>query len=325
VAQHARQKADFARRDREEKGRPYMDDPLFAYLWNRGYGTAAYHAGSFTRLMDRFVARVARYDPVRRAYALLTELPERLSAHAERMRNSAEEQAAALAAYQQRITTGQAERDLAGVRAALDHAEDRLEAAHAALGQAERRRAELTDQDAATREAMTVLEATLSQENIRNLREAAARTPTPRDDAVVARIAHAGAERAELERQLVQRRTDAAAARDRVQQLLTLRHEMRDRGYGAGHWNFGDGALLGMLLGQVLGGALSHGAFWDRLAQHRIPDAGPWGGGGWEGSFGGGDGGLWGGGTGGSFGGDGGFTTGGSFGGGGGFRTGGSF
>jgi hypothetical protein len=308
VAQHAGQKAEFARRDREEKGQPYMDDPLFAYLWKRGYGTAGYRAGPLARLFDGFVSRVARYEPARRAYALLTELPERLVAHAERMHQAAKERAVELAAYERRTTTDLAEGDLAKLRTALDRAEDGLEAAHTALGETDRRRAALADEDAATREAMAVMEAALSQESIRSLREAAARTPMVQDDAIVARIAHAGTERVELERQIVQRRADAKTARDRVQQLLTLRQEMRQRGYGGGHWNFGDGALLGMLLGQVLGGALSRGGFWDRLEQHRVP-SGPWGG---EPSGGG-------------FGGDGGFHTGGSFGSGGGFKTGGFF
>src|SRR3712207_8668293 len=35
VAQHAAQKAALARRDLEAKGRPYREDPLFAYLWDR--------------------------------------------------------------------------------------------------------------------------------------------------------------------------------------------------------------------------------------------------------------------------------------------------
>jgi hypothetical protein len=331
TAQHAAQKADFAREDRETKGRPYLADPLFAYLWNRGYGTAAYRAGSFTRMLDGFVARVARYEPARRSYALLVELPDRLAAHAARMQQVADERRAALAAHERRSTTEATGADLAGLRAALDRAEDALEAAHAALSETEHRRAALTDEDATMREAMAVLQSALSQEGIRTLREAAARTPTPRDDAIVARMAHAGAERAALEPQINQRRAEAQAARARVQQLLSLRQEMRQRGYGGGHWNFGDGALLGVLLGQVLGGALSRGGFWDRLEQHRIPGGGPWGvpsGGPWGAPSGPwgvpSDGGWDGGDMGGSFGG-GGFSTGGGFGGGGGFKTGGSF
>ena len=65
IAQHAEEKAAFARGDLATKGKPYLDDPLFAYLWRRGWGTAAYRAGPLTRLLDGWVARIARYEPAR--------------------------------------------------------------------------------------------------------------------------------------------------------------------------------------------------------------------------------------------------------------------
>ena len=42
LAEHRRRgmrKTEQAEADREQKGRPYRDDPLFMYLWERGYGT----------------------------------------------------------------------------------------------------------------------------------------------------------------------------------------------------------------------------------------------------------------------------------------------
>src|SRR5690606_963547 len=39
VADQAEDKARSAETDRVEKGRPYEADPIFAYLWNRGFGT----------------------------------------------------------------------------------------------------------------------------------------------------------------------------------------------------------------------------------------------------------------------------------------------
>lgn len=325
VAGHAAQKAEFARADRDAKGQPYLADPLFRYLWERGFGTARYRAGGLTRFLDRFVARVARFDAARRDYVLLTELPERLAAHAERMREVAAERGNALAAYERRATTEPGGTALAEARAALRRSEDALEAAHAALAEAEGRRIALSDDDAARREAMAVLKAALEEESLLGLRQAAARTPMMQDDVIVARIGHATAERASLEPQLAQRRAESKNAAERVQQLLALRREMRERRVETSHWNFGDGALLGMLLGQVLGGSLSRGGFWDRVEESRVPSGGPWGGGPWSGDAPSGPwgSGPWGGGFGDA---SGGFSTGGSFGGGDGqFRTGGSF
>jgi hypothetical protein len=137
----------------------------------------------------------------------------------------------------------------------------------------------------------------------------------------------AAAERAVVERRLGERRSEAEAARRRVQELLSVRQEMRRRGYTRDRWSFGDGALIGVLLSELLRGALSRDGFWDRMGQHRIPQGG---GGPWSGPWGGGGSGPWGdtggvwGDTGGDFGGQGGFRTGGTIGGGG-FKTGGSF
>ncbi len=58
MAALAEQKAEAARTDRVQKGQPYEADPLFMYLWARGYGTGRYAAAPFTRLLDKWVAHV---------------------------------------------------------------------------------------------------------------------------------------------------------------------------------------------------------------------------------------------------------------------------
>ena len=55
----AAQKATLARQDLEQKGKPYLADPLFAYLWRRGWGTDTYRASPIIRLLDRWPARAA--------------------------------------------------------------------------------------------------------------------------------------------------------------------------------------------------------------------------------------------------------------------------
>ena len=42
-------KASEAEADRDEKAKPYLEDPLFVYLWERGYGTPAYRGGRIAR------------------------------------------------------------------------------------------------------------------------------------------------------------------------------------------------------------------------------------------------------------------------------------
>jgi len=332
VATLATQKATLARQDLEQKGKPYLADPLFAYLWKRGFGTATYRAGPVIRLLDRWVARVAEYETARRSFTLLSELPAGLEGHAQRMQDAA---AAAKDRLRARL------HDLAGLpptsegdraRAAQEQAETKLQAATTAYNEAELARAAASGEDEARfAKAAQRLETVLGQRPLSELRAAAVRTPTREDDMIVAKLEAASQDAAATERSLVQARAEAEAARQRLIQVQQLRQEMRGRGYGQDGWDFRDGAIVGILINDMLRGSISSGGFWDRMDQARVPGAGrgdPWGGngpfggglgGGWGGGFGGGGGWSGGGGGGGFGGGDGG-----GFGGGG-FRSGGGF
>jgi hypothetical protein len=250
------------------------------------------------------------------------------------MREQAAATEAALAARMRSLAGLPEGDDLATPREALDMAEAALEAA---ARWAEEARAALAGQeDAALREATARMEAALSAESLQSLRAAALRTPMREDDAVVARLEAAAAEAARLDRALAGTEAQAVEARRRAQEVAQIREEMRGRGVRRDHWGFNDGALVGVLIGDLLRGTLSRDGFWDRLERQRVRQHDPWGTGGggpWSGGGGPWSGGGWGApsgggfGTGGGFGG-GGFRTGGgmdSGSGGGGFKTGGGF
>jgi hypothetical protein len=339
VAQHAARKAELAREDLALKGAPYLADPLFAYLWRRGFGTAAYRAGAITRRLDGWVARVAQYEPARRSYALLAALPDQLDAHAGRMRAKAGEGALALTARTRAIAGLPAEDATAEARDALERAELALDAAQATTALSEQALAQATGEaDGDLREATQQLEAALSSESLASLRAHAARTPSREDDAIVAQLEAAAGERERLRRDLDRARADAGSAQRRLRELRSVRQEMRTRGYGRDRWDFKDGALIGVLVGELLRGGMSRDGFWDRMGRHRLPGGGPpgpwgsppgpWGGGTpgpWSLPPGGARSGPWSSGSGGELSGEGGFKTGGRMEGGGGFRTGGSF
>jgi hypothetical protein len=312
VAMHTAQKANQATQDRVEKGKPFEADPLFLYLWRRGYGTKAYSAGAFTRLMDGFVARVARYEPARRTYAALTDLPQKLAQHAAQAGQAAESARARLAAVEQQAAEaegGPQAAALAKARTAFESAEDEAEAAETRLQAAQARMASMAaGDDEAARTATAEIEAALLREDLANLRAAAARTPSPDDDALVMRIERAEAERWRLAQEIEARRESLDLAQRRATEAEALRREYRNRGYGGAKLDMGDGAMVGILLGQVLSGGLGRDKFFDRMETSRRAD--PWAHGGRAGS-----------------GSAGGFRTGGSMGGGsgGGFKTGGGF
>ncbi len=287
-AQEAEKKAVQAEIDRDEKRRPYEADPLFMYLWNRQFGTAAYRVGAFARFMDRLVARVVGYDKARANYALLNEIPERLREHSRRIIGELREARDRLTAIER--------------KALLDAGVERSEAvaaqAKSAVGDAERRlakgREELAaldrsfdtsglDGDVPYREAIEILAAADEKEDLNHLYQEALRTPTPRDEDIVRRIqatdtqinralgqavdAHRQAKEVAQRRALIEREWDA------------LRHQGFDTPYGS----FGNEAALGNILGGVLTGALG-GAILGQVLRggfHQGPSP-------WDSGFGGG-------------------------------------
>ena len=60
MAAAAAEKAVQAEKDLAEKRKPYDADPIFTYLWQRGYGTSAYRAGFLARFFDAKLAQARR-------------------------------------------------------------------------------------------------------------------------------------------------------------------------------------------------------------------------------------------------------------------------
>lgn len=299
VAAAAESKTQQAEADRAEKGEPYEADELFQYLWKRGYATSAYRAGIFTRMMDGWVARLAGYDKARASFAMLNEIPRRLAEHAERQRELANAEKVRLSELQdaalQEGDAGARRAELDEAEAKVDAIDDRVEVNAKKLIDAHDRRAKMIAGDDPTiRTATKVIEDALRQQDLRTLRDQAERTRTPEDDVAVARLEQLESEEQRIVAALKQTKIDQDKHRKEMAEIESLRRDYRRRGYNRGMFDeagFGGagGALLGSLLGQVLGGAISRDVFWGEVGrrhQPRMPRGGGWGGG-----FGGGGGG----------------------------------
>ncbi len=218
VARHAEQKTTLAEQDRTGKGKPYEDDPLFLYLWRRGYGTAAYEGGAIAQFFDRRVARLIDFDAARANYAMLQEIPQRLAEHAARRRAEAEEQARRLRAIEDEALqvpeVSAARQALQQAQQLLDADDDAVEAVQAKRAAELEKRAALTrGDDEVTRQAAGIVEAALRREDLKVLREQARRTPLPDDDAVVVRLEGIEAEIARTLAQLQDQTNSAGAAK----------------------------------------------------------------------------------------------------------------
>ncbi len=313
VSEAAARKADRAEADRAAKSAAYERDSLFIYLWRRGFGTPDYRHGGLVRTLDRWVSNLIGFLEARPAYALLTEIPVRLRAHADRVAEEAGSAAAKVDASADKALAEIAGEDIAGKAAALatgiatqEEAIAPLEKETAALdGKAA---AYAAGEDEAFRRAAEALSRSIAGEDIAALRAEAERTPSPEDERFVERLVRARAEITAPEPEAARLRQDLATIADRREEVLRVARDFRSRGWEhrGNSFDFGD-LLTGFMLGRI-----SRGGLWGGIERsHRGGSIG-----GYSGGFGGGFR------TGGSFGGGGGFRTGRSFGGGGGFRTG---
>ncbi|MEM9938595.1 MAG: hypothetical protein AAF768_07100 [Pseudomonadota bacterium] len=96
IAQRADQKLSVAIDEREEKGAPYLQDPLFSYLWERRYRMPDYKAGGLFRMLDHWVARLCKYDAARANFARLNDVTEWLTKHAAAKKEEADAALASL-------------------------------------------------------------------------------------------------------------------------------------------------------------------------------------------------------------------------------------
>lgn len=321
MAEQAERKAAQAQADRDEKRRPYEQDPLFMYLWERRYGAPDYSGGWFARFLDRRVARLVGYDKARANYAMLNAIPIRLCEHAARLRDELQGLRTRLKAIEREaLDKGGAtplEARARAAKAALDAAERDLAEARAAFGKIEQEgRQGIASGEAAYAQAIELLAAADAAKDLRSLYREAIRTPDPRDEAVIKRIEATEGAIGRAEKQIGTIRREMEELGLRRRQIESERDEFRQRGYDDPFGTFGNERVLASVLGGIIGGVLQGTVLRDVFNEGYRRQPGPW-----DSDFGGDM--PFPGGPGG--GGDDGFTTGGGMGGDDGFRTGGSF
>jgi len=315
VSRRADEKASQSEADLASKGKPYQEDSIFMYLWQRRYMTPDYRANRIIRSLDDWVAGLIDFRENRADYHMLNELPLRLREHADLAAQEARRQQQALQALERQT----AESDgVDTLQTALEKVETQLQQDNDEIETHENRYQELLRQkadfaageDKYTQKALEVLVAELEREDTIELYRQAQATPRPEDDVIVIQLHKLQQEQQETNKRLSELKADRQQQHRALEELTKLRSNFRRSNYDAGHSNFPSNLGLGILLGEMLRGGRSSGSAWDRIADSQtwdIPDIGG------SGNSGGG-----------GFGGFGGFGSGGGFGGGG-FRTGGRF
>jgi hypothetical protein len=271
VATEAEKKATLSEEDLGAKRRPYDDDPLFIYLWQRGFGTGRYNANNLARYMDRMVADFIGFGQVRANYAALIDIPLRLREHAAAKRAAAGERLAALSQVERRAMVEAGiepkERALAQAREKLAAADKAHEEKHAELRKLDEERGGLVTGglSPAYEEALATIALADSKDQLAALYLEARRTGTGADDAIVHKIEGIDAAVTKADAEVADLRRTAQDLAKRRLEVEEVRERFRDRGYDHPHIVFGNGGSIADVLGQILVGTATSGVLWDIL------------------------------------------------------------
>ena len=267
VADNADKKASLAEGDLATKRKPYEDDPIFMYLWNKRHGQAEDTSGSIVRFFDRKVARLIGYGDARANFAVLQEIPTRLREHAKNKLSDVDAARQQVAAIERRALVADGieglEARVAAAQQAAKTAGETVLKITADLRQIESERQELlaAGLDSTYGRAVGLLAGALEREDLRQLHQEAIRTRTQDDDRIVSSISSARAalqktdgEVADIRvaiREMAQRRSELEGARDRA----------RNVGYDdpRGTFHRTGQEVIGGVIGAILRGALQGG------------------------------------------------------------------
>ncbi|WP_434051251.1 MAG: hypothetical protein RDA78_18290 [Roseibium sp.] len=269
MAEAAADKASTSEQDRENKGKAYDADPLFVYLWERGYGTPDYNYRGLTRSLDRWVAGLIRFDDARANYAMLTGIPNRMARHAQRCAEIAEQEEEKLAEFSRNAMTDAAGTDLVG---SIESCTDEIEQIDAEIEKLEQQIDTLSGalaefsggEDADFQKAEEHLSESLKSDDLNDLWRAAIDTPSPEDEKIVQRIEDFRERVEQVAREI---RQDRELQRDigrRRAELADVIKRFRSKGYGSWESTFSDDKLTTVLLGELVKGAITGADYWAR-------------------------------------------------------------
>ncbi len=263
MAAAAADKSVQAEKDLAEKRKPYDADPIFTYLWQRGYGTSAYRAGLIARFFDAKLARLVDYDKARPNYYMLNEIPVRLRDHATHLHDSIATAKSEMVAFERKALESDGVAKLEAGAAAADDARKafaaELDGMKAELAELDKEQAALLDPsgDQSLSKAIDGLAAAIAREDLAALHKQALSTPTPEDERIVAtlREIEPALKRGEAEAEEV-RKTAVALAKKRAE-LEESRATFHREGYDDPRGRFSNGPDIGDIIGGMIGGMLT--------------------------------------------------------------------
>lgn len=271
IARKAEEKADQSEDELTGKRKPYDNDPLFIYLWHRGFGTQAYQAGNIVRFMDRQVSDFIGFLDARPNYAMLVEIPRRLREHATDRRDVADARHQALAELEQQAMRAAGvddlERTLAEARHRLALADEATEDKRARLQKLDDQRDALqsTTENEAYNQAIEAMVGNDSTDTIATLLAEARRTHASDDERLVRALERLDESIAQADREAADLRQSAKTLTERRIEVERARSRMRSSGYDHPDVVFGNDNQISDAIEQIARGVIRSGILWDLL------------------------------------------------------------
>jgi len=281
IAKHTAQKAKSAIADYKEKMRPFEEDELFSYLYNRHYGTSAYKAGGLTRLLDGWVASLRDYEAYRPTYWTLSQIPKRLETHAKNKQNAYETELQKLVEMEhneaQKSGLVDAKKDAAQKQQYVDTLDAKIASLEEELDAAlQEQRGYLMDEDTYAKQITQIIAETLKRYGADDLYILSQRTKSPDDDRLSLQLGELKNKEAYLEKEIARNRNTYDDKLQALRETEALRRRFKASRYDDIHSGFDNNVAMGSVLGEILGGVLNNAGAWERVSRHQRPMDNGW-------------------------------------------------
>ncbi|KTD60031.1 hypothetical protein [Legionella shakespearei] len=274
VAKHADDKMQQAQSAREQKGKPYENEQLFMYLWQRSYGTSQYKANPFIRFLDKWVARLCDFDKARPNYAMLLEIPKRLSEHAQRLLSAADLAFAELIALEKKAAEEdgipELKKSMQQAQEKLDQCDHQIEDAEKHLQALEMEQSAFSSgDDAPFKEAIKILSSTFEQEPVQVLQDYARATTTTEDDLLVQEMDATKVTTQQIQQSVTDNKRVQQRYLERMRELQDIRNRFKQQHFDSIHSEFINSEGLAMQLNQFLQGMISASILWSTIQREQ--------------------------------------------------------
>ena len=258
----------------KEKLPPYEQSTLFQYLYRRGYATSDYKEKGLTKSLDRWVANLIDFPKARNGYEFLRTTPKLMSEEVARRQAEFKSLMEKIEGIEYRHT------DAVGLTAVLEEGRKLGAKRNEVVTTLETTRREQLAVDTELEqldqkqskfhaEAIQKFELFLSQTESGVLQTRAQRTPDPRDDEIVARIAELTAQIEQLKPQISAGTLDRKKSDELAGGMDLVVNRFRQNNFDSVRSSFADGLNTTAEIQRYLQGLTKPEEFWQILRRQQ--------------------------------------------------------